>query len=107
MSTDTKAALDAAIRAHIADEHDDSLTASWVLIAERMPDLDRKSLRAAMRMHTASTRYLKAVERAQQRFVEASGDATARQRAHVAQGAAAQLRKRRVMGQGGGERLQR
>ena len=40
MSTDTKAALDAAIRAHIADEHDDSLTASWVLIAERMPDED-------------------------------------------------------------------
>lgn len=40
MSADTRAALDAAIRAHIADEHEDSLTASWVLIAERVPEHD-------------------------------------------------------------------
>ncbi|MFF8817800.1 hypothetical protein ACF07D_07375 [Leucobacter sp. NPDC015123] len=37
MSEITKAALDEAVRAHIADEHDDSLAASWVLIAERVP----------------------------------------------------------------------
>ena len=40
MSDTTKAALDAAIRTHIADEHDDSLTASWVLVAERVPEHD-------------------------------------------------------------------
>lgn len=40
MSDTTKAALDAAIRAHIADEHNDSLTASWVVIAERIPEED-------------------------------------------------------------------
>lgn len=37
MSAATKHALDEAIRAHIADEHDDSLAASWVLITERVP----------------------------------------------------------------------
>ena len=55
-------------------------------IAERMPDIDRKSLRAAMRMHTASTRYLKAVERAQQRFDlegQPLGEVTEEQRAHA------------------------
>lgn len=40
MSDTTKAALDAAIRAHIADEYEDSLTASWVLIAEHVPEHD-------------------------------------------------------------------
>ena len=55
-------------------------------IAERMPDIDRKSLRAAMRMHTASTRYLKAVERAQQRFDlegQPAGEVTEEQRTHA------------------------
>ena len=55
-------------------------------IAERMPDIDRKSLRAAMRMHTASTRYLKAVERAQQRFDlegQPVGEVTEEQRTHA------------------------
>lgn len=55
-------------------------------IAARMPDIDRKSLRAAMRMHTASTRYLKAVERAQQRFDldgQPAGEVTDEQRTHA------------------------
>lgn len=33
-----------------------------------MPDLDRKTLRAALRMHVGSLRYLKAMEKATQRF---------------------------------------
>lgn len=37
MSEATKAALDAAIRAHIADEYEGSLTSSWVTICERIP----------------------------------------------------------------------
>lgn len=37
MSEQTKAALDAAIRAHVADEHDGSLAASWLVITERVP----------------------------------------------------------------------
>lgn len=56
-------------------------------IVERMPDIDRKSLRAALRMHTASTRYLKAVERAQQRFDldgQPVGEVTDEQRTHAA-----------------------
>jgi len=55
-------------------------------IAERMPDVDRKSLRAALRLHTASTRYLKAVERSQQRFDldgQPAGEVTEEQRTHA------------------------
>lgn len=37
MSEATKANLDTAIRAHIADEYDGDLTSSWVTIAERIP----------------------------------------------------------------------
>ncbi|GAA1323670.1 hypothetical protein ACFSWE_09490 [Leucobacter albus] len=37
MSVHTKAALEAAIRDHIADEHDGSLAASWVVVTERVP----------------------------------------------------------------------
>ena len=37
-------------------------------ILATLPDLNRKLLRAALRMHTGSTRYLKASERATQRF---------------------------------------
>ncbi len=37
MSDATKHALDAAIRAHIADEYDGALTASWVTVAEHVP----------------------------------------------------------------------
>ncbi|HQZ01689.1 MAG TPA: ProQ/FINO family protein [Thauera sp.] len=55
-------------------------------IAERLPDIDRKSLRAAMRMHTASTRYLKAIERSQERFDldgQPAGEVTEEQRTHA------------------------
>lgn len=55
-------------------------------IVERMPDIDRKSLRAALRMYTASTRYLKAVERSQQRFDldgQPAGEVTEEQRMHA------------------------
>lgn len=40
MSAETKAALDAAIRAHVADEYDGSLTASWLVAAEYVPEHD-------------------------------------------------------------------
>lgn len=40
MSVETKAALEAAIRAHIVDEYPDNLVSSWVLIAERVPPED-------------------------------------------------------------------
>ncbi len=56
-------------------------------IRERLPELDRKTLRSAMHTHTASTRYLKAVERSAQRFDldgEAVGEVTEEQRAHAA-----------------------
>lgn len=37
-------------------------------IKERVPDIDAKQLRSAMRVHTASTRYLKALSQAETRF---------------------------------------
>lgn len=55
-------------------------------IRERFPELDRKALRSAMHTHTASTRYLKAVERSAQRFNldgEPAGEVTDEQRAHA------------------------
>lgn len=55
-------------------------------ILERFPDFDRKSLRAALRMHTASTRYLKAVERSAVRFDldgKPAGEVTEEQRLHA------------------------
>ncbi|WP_407279133.1 ProQ/FINO family protein [Aromatoleum evansii] len=57
-------------------------------IAERFPDVDRKVIRSAMRMHTATTRYLKAVEKARARFDldgKESGEVTEEQRQHAAQ----------------------
>lgn len=56
-------------------------------IHERFPEFDRKSLRGALRMHTASTRYLKAMERSTERFDldgNVSGEVTEEQRAHAA-----------------------
>ncbi|MDK9725134.1 MAG: ProQ/FinO family protein [Sterolibacteriaceae bacterium MAG5] len=38
------------------------------VIKERMPELDMQQLRSAMRMHTASTRYLKLLSQADARF---------------------------------------
>lgn len=55
-------------------------------IRERFPDLDRKALRSALHMHTASTRYLKAVERTPQRFDlddQPAGEVTDEQREHA------------------------
>jgi ProP effector len=34
----------------------------------RMPDIDKKTLRTALRLHTGSTRYLKAMEKAEHRL---------------------------------------
>ncbi|MFC5299917.1 ProQ/FINO family protein [Azospira restricta] len=52
------------------------------------PDLDRKVLRLALRNHTASVRYLKAMEKATQRF-DLAGNAVAEvldeHRAHAAE----------------------
>ena len=56
-------------------------------ILARFPDFDRKNLRIALRMHTASTKYLKAVERGGERFDlegKASGEVTEEQRQHAA-----------------------
>ena len=55
-------------------------------ILARFPDFDRKSLRTALRIHTASTRYLKAVERSAERFDldgNPAGEVTDEQRAHA------------------------
>lgn len=52
-------------------------------INERQPDVDAGQLRTALRIHTASTRYLKALSQATQRFDLdglASGEVTAEQR---------------------------
>lgn len=38
------------------------------VIKERLPDIDPQQLRSAMKMHTASTRYLKALSTAKNRF---------------------------------------
>jgi len=56
-------------------------------ILERFPQFERKTLRAALRMHTASTRYLKAVERSTERFDfdgNVAGEVTEEQRKHAA-----------------------
>lgn len=56
-------------------------------ILERFPDFDRKCLRAALRIHTASTRYLKALERSKERFDldgNPVGEVTEEQRIHAA-----------------------
>ena len=55
-------------------------------ILERFPDIDRKSLRSALRSHTASTKYLKAMERATERFDldgKVAGEVTEEQRTHA------------------------
>lgn len=55
-------------------------------ILERFPEFERKSLRTALRMHTATTRYLKAVERSAERFDldgNVAGEVTEEQRSHA------------------------
>lgn len=57
-------------------------------IAARFPELDRKVIRNAMRLHTASTRYLKVMEKATARFDldgQPEGEVTDEQRAHAKQ----------------------
>ncbi len=57
-------------------------------VAERFPDVDRKVIRSAMRTHTASTRYLKAMEKATHRFDldgNTCGEVAEEHRAHAAQ----------------------
>lgn len=56
-------------------------------ILARFPDFDRRNLRIALRMHTASTKYLKAVERGGERFDldgKSAGEVTEEQRLHAA-----------------------
>ena len=53
------------------------------IIIARMPEVDTAQLRLALRMHTASTRYLKALQAAGERFDldgKAAGEVTAEQR---------------------------
>lgn len=55
-------------------------------IMERFPEFEKKTLRSALRMHTAFTRYLKAMERASERFDldgNVAGEVTEEQRAHA------------------------
>lgn len=68
----------------------------------RLPALNRQVLRSALRQHTASTRYLKALQAATQRFDldgNEAGEVSEAQRAHAAETLksrfqkAAQLRK--------------
>jgi ProP effector len=52
-------------------------------IIDRMPEVDTAQLRLAMRLHTASTRYLKALQAASERFDldgNPAGEVTAEQR---------------------------
>jgi ProP effector len=54
----------------------------------RIPDIDKKVLRIAMKLHTSSTRYLKATEKAQQRFDldgNAAGEVTEEHRARASE----------------------
>ena len=68
----------------------------------RLPELDRQVLRSALRQHTASTRYLKTLQAASQRFDldgKVAGEVSEAQRSHAAETLksrfqqAAQLRK--------------
>jgi ProP effector len=55
-------------------------------ILARLPEVDKKTLRAALRMHTGATRYLKAMTRATQRVGldgEPAGEVTDEQRQHA------------------------
>lgn len=57
-------------------------------IAKRHPELARKALRTALRIHVNSTRYLKAIEKGRERFDldgAVAGEITDEQRAHAAQ----------------------
>jgi ProP effector len=56
------------------------------VILERHPEFERKTLRAALRFHTATTRYLKAMERSTERYDfdgNPAGEVTEEQRTHA------------------------
>ena len=56
-------------------------------ILARYPDFDRKNLRIALRTHTASTKYLKSVDRGGERFDldgKPAGEVSDEQRQHAA-----------------------
>lgn len=56
-------------------------------IHQRFPEFSRKALRTALRLHTSSTRYLKAVEKGDTRFDldgHPAGEVTEAQRNHAA-----------------------
>jgi len=66
------------------------------VIAERHPEIDQGHLRTAMRIHTASTRYLKALSQAQGRFDldgNAVGEVTAEQRQQASDGLRERFKK--------------
>src|SRR5690554_2131415 len=57
-------------------------------IHARFPEFERKTVRTAMRMHVSSTRYLKAVEKATERFDldgNVDGEVTEEHRSHASQ----------------------
>lgn len=57
-------------------------------IAEQFPEVERKVVRAAMRLHTGSTRYLKALEKGTHRYDllgNEDGELSDEHRAHAAQ----------------------
>lgn len=58
-----------------------------------LPDLDRKALRTALRMHVGAARYLKAMEKASERF-DLDGNAVAEVSAEHREHAAATLKER-------------
>ncbi len=56
-------------------------------IMARFPEFERKALRSALHFHTATTRYLKEIQRSPERFDldgNVSGEVTEEQRAHAA-----------------------
>ncbi|MDV7402538.1 ProQ/FinO family protein, partial [Arthrospira platensis SPKY1] len=57
-------------------------------VMERFPDVSRKVVRTAMRMHTGSTRYLKSMEKATERFDldgNTDGELTEEHRQHASE----------------------
>lgn len=57
------------------------------VLRTRIPDINRRVLRDALRQHTASTRYLKGLQAATQRFDldgQPAGEVTEEQRKHAA-----------------------
>lgn len=57
-------------------------------VGERFPEVDRKVVRAAMRIHTNSTRYLKSMEKATHRYDldgNENGEVSEEHRGHAAQ----------------------